>query len=111
MTKIETLNKAYVNKLEETNSHDKAILHVAWLAYQDGVKSMGGEVTESHSRYFETEERSQLQGLFDDMLGNPMNALNKLSIKDDGWIEWNGGNMPVDGNLTVKVKFRNGCCD
>ncbi|TPJ86981.1 MULTISPECIES: hypothetical protein [unclassified Mesorhizobium] len=26
---------------------------------------------------------------------------------DDGWIEWRGGECPVDGDVTVEVRFQN----
>lgn len=29
----------------------------------------------------------------------------------DGWIPWSGGECPVDGNVKVDVKFRNGTCE
>ena len=42
MLTVEDLNKIYVEKLAATNSHDAAMLKVAWVAYcrglADGVK-------------------------------------------------------------------------
>lgn len=31
-----------------------------------------------------------------------------LAAKNDGWIEWGGGECPVDGDALVEVKYRNG---
>lgn len=31
-----------------------------------------------------------------------------IDINKDGWIEWNGGECPVEPNTEVQVKLRNG---
>lgn len=36
-------------------------------------------------------------------------ALASQQPADDGWIEWAGGDCPVDGNADVEIKFRDGC--
>lgn len=37
-----------------------------------------------------------------------LEALQEVSADSDGWIVWNGGICPVDSDLYVFVKFRNG---
>ncbi len=36
-------------------------------------------------------------------------ALASQQPADDGWIDWKGGECPVDGNADVEIKFRDGC--
>jgi hypothetical protein len=38
MLTMTEINKLYAEKLLETGSHDKAMLKVVWIVYQQGVK-------------------------------------------------------------------------
>lgn len=89
MTKLQTINQAYISKLEETGSHDLAILHI----FDMGVKSCNEPTYKINT--------SIAKCIPDSDAGKRFNL-------NDGWIEHDSGEQPVDDNTLVEIKFRTG---
>ncbi len=77
-----------------------------------GIKKEGEGILSEQNNYWLAEAATHIEGMYRNMreMARYMLVHHKDSAPplEEGWIPWAGGDMPIDGHVSIKIKRRDG---